>query len=187
MRTRHWASLAILIPGLAHADPCALTKDGDIWDRDGTVVDVGPMSVLLVTRHESRQPLGGSPVNSMLWTDDVPSDTFGAANICDRVQLETPLPFDSWDRQEITMQQGERVPAGFDVAAHSGELAGRIVADSRRVDLAAGRYFVSHVSDLEHPDWRKELLAKAAEAGTIDVDRWVVGLPGALYLVPVKP
>ncbi|MEM1298206.1 MAG: hypothetical protein AAGH68_02925 [Pseudomonadota bacterium] len=187
MRTRHWACLAVLIPGLAHADPCALVDDGTIWDHEGSVVSVVAMTVLLVTRHESRQPLSGTPVESTLWTDDMPSDTIGAGNICDRVQLETPLPLNSWDRLEITMQQGERVPIGFDVAAHSGELAERIDADGRRVDLGPGRYFVWHVADLEQPDWREDLLAKAGSAGKIDTSRWVVGLPGALYLVPVRP
>ena len=187
MRLRHWACLAVLIPGLAHADPCALVATGNIWDHEGSIATVTAISVLLVTRHESRQPLSGTAVDSTLWTDDVPSDTIGAEHICDRVQLETPLPFDTWDRHPIAMQQGERVPFGFDVAAHSSALASRIEMDGRGVDLAAGRYFVSHVSDLEQPDWREELLAKAADAGEIDATRWVVGLPGALYLVPVTP
>lgn len=187
MRIRRWACLAVLIPGLAHSDPCALVTNGTIWDHEGSVAPVSALSVLLVTRHESRQPLSENAVTSTLWTDDVPSDTIGAEHICDRVQLETPLPFYSREHQAITMQQGERVPPKLDIAAHSGGLAARIDAEQRRVDLPAGPYFVSHVPELERQDWREELLAKAAETGQIDVDRWVVGLPGALYLVPVKP
>ena len=181
------AGLVLALPGLAWADPCALVPGkGTIWDHDGEVTDVAGMTVLIVTRHQSRQPLAGSPVDSQLWTDDVPSDTLGSDAVCDRVQLETPLPFDTWDRQPIAMQQGERMLPGVDIAAKAPGFAGRIAADDRQIDLAPGSYFVRHVPDLDAPDWRDVLLAEAANAGQIDAGRWVVGLPGALYLVPVE-
>lgn len=183
------AGFVLALPGLAWAEPCALVPGTrTIWDHDGKVTDVAGMTVLIVTRHQSRQPLAGSPVDSQLWTDDVPSDTLGGDAVCDRVQLETPLPFNTWDKQPIAMQQGERMLPGIDIAAKAPDLARRIATDGRQVDLAPGSYFVSHVPDLDAPDWRDVLLERAAEAGQIDTGRWVIGLPGALYLVPlVRP
>ena len=180
------AAVLCLWPGLVAAGPCALAYgEGGVWDHVGTITQVRPMTVLLVTRHVSEQPLGGNPVTSTLWIDDVPSDTLEAGAICDAVQLETPLPFNTWERQPISMQQGERLRPGADLPA---ALAGRIAAENRRVEIRAKAYFVSHVADLDAPDWREELLTAAAKAGEIDTQGWIVGLPGALYLIPmVRP
>lgn len=177
--------LFVLVPGIAMADPCALVDEGTVWDHEGQITDIRAMTVLLVTRHRSRQPLAGSPVQSDLWTDDVPSDTLGAEFICDRVQLETPLPLNTWDKKPITMQQGERLVPGLDLAKSAPDLFKRVSSDSRMVALSAASYFVAHVQDLDDPDWRAELLARAADAGSIDTTGWIVGLPGALYLVPM--
>ena len=185
---RGWfAGLAFLIPGLVAADPCNLVAGSEtIWDFDGRVAKVKTMTVLIVTRHQSKQPLDGSPVDSRLWTDDIPSDTIGADAICDRVQLETPIPLNTWDRLDLTMQQGERLRPGFDVAQASPELAKRLAEAKRTVTIQSGPYFVTHIPDLSDPDWRVGLLAKATRSGDIDTNRWMVGLPGALYLVPLE-
>lgn len=184
-----WVGAALwfgMAGGPARADACALAAgDGGLWDQVGTVTQMGGASVLGVMRFEARTEAEMDSAKPSDWTYDVPSASLPKGTVCDRVQLESALrmqpknlPFEMW--------QGERVPHGLDLAATAPELAARIADKGRRVDLPAGRVFVYHVDDLDDPDWREALFDAAEKAGTIDTARFVLALPGALYLVPMK-
>lgn len=170
----------------ARADSCALAPGaGGLWDRIGQVTEMQPASVLGVMRFQARTEAEMDGAKPSDWTYDVPSSTLPPGTVCDRVQLESAvrfvpehLPFEMW--------QGERIPHGVDLAALAPELAKRVTDKNRRVDLRAGRVFVHHVEDLEDPTWRDALFAAAEKAGQIDPERFILALPGALYLVPMK-
>ena len=184
-----WAALGLLclLPGMALADPCALTEDPAAYgDGSGTVVEVRGFKWLAVTRFESPQGLGAQPVEPKLWTDDVPSATFGEDKICDRIQLESALPFSVEGDATLVMQQGERPLPDLDLAQYP-ELLKRLKASERIVDVPAGRYFAYQIPDFEAIEWREQLFSEAGKTGKIDPNRWVIALPGALYLVPLKP
>ena len=182
------AALLCLAPFLAltadaRADSCAIASgDSVVWDHVGSVTDVNPMTVLLVTRFTTTQGKGPRNAKPELWTNDVPSDTLGAEAICDRVQLETPLAFDGPDQAPLILMQGERIPSDLDIAP---DLAARLQADNRQIQVPGGPAFVFQVEDLNSTTWRGEMLEAAKAIGRIDQERWVIGMAGALYLVPM--
>lgn len=184
-----WAALGLLclLPGVALADPCALTKDPDAFgDGSGAIVELEGFQWLAVTRFESPQGLGSQPVEPKIWTDDVPSATFGEDKLCDRIQLETALPFSVDGDAMLIMQQGERPLPDLDLAGHPALLE-RLKSADRIVDVQGGTYFAYQIPDFEAVEWREQLFARAAAVGEVDPDRWVIALSGALYLVPIKP
>lgn len=173
-------------PAATRADNCALVPDGWIADHVGQIVEARAMTVLLVTRFKAASPADVPTAEAQRWADDVPSSTLGDSTICDAVQLESPVPLDQPSDRPLIMMQGERLPSGFNLPFRSPALAARIAADGRHVNVPAGQVYVYQVQNFDDMEWRSKVLREAARAGEIDRNRWMVGLPGALYLVPIR-
>ena len=179
------ALLAVLGTGAVRADECALVSgERDIWDHEGSVVHVEAFRFVAVVRFDSTQRMTVAGAVPKRWVDDVPSDTMGVQAICDRVQLESPVPLQGDADTRIVMMQGERLRSDTEMSAFP-DLSARIAEQDRLIVVPAGRVFVSAVQ-LDADEWRSTLLAKATAQGAIDPDRWMIGLPGGLYLVPLK-
>lgn len=176
------SSLVVLL-STAGAKACDLA-DPPLWESEGKVAAIDTFDFLAVVRFDTTQTSAAAAARQG-WVDDVPSDTMGTEAICDRVQLETPLPMQGADDLPLTMMQGERLHPDTNLSSFT-DLAGRIESEKRFVRTLPGPVFVGQV-DLEDLEWRPKLLAAAANIGTIDTKRWMIGLPGGLYLVPLKP
>ena len=174
-------ALAPLLPGPVHAGEC-VPDEAALWNRVGGTAEVPGFTVALVVRVNRRQ---GDPQSDTVFfrTDDVPSDTLGAGAVCGRVQLETPLPLDSPDGRTLTMQQGEWLAEPLP----EGRYVAGLAAEDRIAEIVPGRYFIGHIADPQEVGWRPDLLSNAASHGRIDPDRWMIGMAGALYLVPLRP
>lgn len=155
-----------------------------VWDSESTVTDIAAFDFVTVVRFDTTQRSSVDKATRQSWVDDVPSDTIGVAAICDRVQLETPLPLSGDTDLRLTMMQGERLHPDTDLEAFSA-LSKRVLEAGRFVKTKPGPVYVAQ-TDQSDPNWRPKLLAATEAAGDIDPDRWMIGLPGGLYLVPIK-
>jgi len=187
VRRRLWSAVAIaLAPSMALADGCLVLNDGsEPWDLLDQVVEVRSMTMMTVVRFDSTQRRGTIGAKRQAWTDDVPSDTIGVANICDRIQFESAYPLDGSGNLPITMLQGERLNLTFDLTNHP-ELKARLESDGRLLSTKPGPAYLRAV-DLDAPNWRSELFEEVAQFGEVDESRWMIGLPGGLHIVPLKP
>lgn len=188
MRLKGLSTLAafLMLPSVVLADGCDVLQDGsDPWDHLDQIVEVRAMTVMTVVRFDSTQRRGTIGAKRRKWTDDVPSTTIGVDGICDRVQLESAYPLDGPGDLPITMLQGERLDLNVDLAMFP-ELAARLEADGRLLATKAGPAYLVAV-DLEAPNWRPALFEKVEQVGLVDESRWMIGLPGGLHIVPVKP
>ena len=186
MRRRLLAALLMILPASVSAEGCGVLQDGsDPWDQLDQIVDVRSMTVMTVVRFDSTRRRGTVGAKRQKWTDDVPSDTMGAANICDRVQLESAYPLDGAEDLPIAMLQGERLNQAVDLVKFP-DLKLRLESDERLVITKPGPAYLTAV-DLSARDWRPDLFAQIAKIGEVDERRWMIGLPGGLYIVPLKP
>ncbi len=185
-RSKWLAAAFALMPGLALADGCLILQDGsEPWDRLDQVVEVSSITMMTVVRFDSTQRRGTIGAKRQKWTDDVPSDTIGIENICDRVQFESAYPLDGPGDLPISMLQGERLNQTFDMTNHP-DLKARLAGDGRLLNSKPGPAYLIAV-DLAAPNWRQELFEKISAIGEVDENRWMIGLPGGLHIVPLKP
>ena len=90
---------------------------------------------------------------------------------------------DGAERLRMTMQQGERLHP----SALASDYVARLTIAGRVVHVPARTYYAAFIEDPDQPGWRRDLLRDAAGQGEIDTSGWMIGLPGALYLVPITP
>lgn len=186
-RLRIWSAVVmVLAPGVAFANGCQVLKGGgDPWDHLDQIVEVQSLTMMTVVRFDSTQRRGTIGAKRQKWTDDVPSDTLGVEKICDRIQVESAYPLDGPRDLPIAMLQGERLDQNVDLIEHP-ELKARLEREERLLTTKPGPAYLIAV-DLDAQNWRQELFEKAVQIGEVDENRWMIGLPGGLHIVPLKP
>ncbi len=169
----------------AHADGCNLSDlPGGLWDASGKVTEVPEITMLVVSRDSRGTPPPASLRNGD-WSTDIPSKTLGVDTVCDHIQFESPVSFEPPALGTVTVMRGERLNPESDAGSSAPTYVLRLKSGGRFISAPAGTYYVEAIEDQDDPDWREALLAKARVHGPLDRSRWVVGLPGALYLVPL--